>query len=345
MKEVEAIAEKQTKPKAVALPKIGFLGVGWIGRSRMEAVKKAGLASEIVVCDPVAANVEAAVTSGAGKNFDSFEEMLKEVDAVVIATPSALHAKQSMKALAAGKAVFCQKPLGRNNAEVREIITAARKADRLLGVDYSYRYTNGMQHLKKMVAAGELGQIFSIETVFHNAYGPDKAWFYNPELSGGGCLTDLGSHLIDLALWILDFPAAEVCHTEIYAGGRARPDVTEVVEDFATAQLRTYEDVSINLACTWNASLGKDADISFRILGTKGGAAFYNVNGSFYDFESALYRGTSKQVLSVPPEDWGGAAICRWAKQLAQSNRYNKEAEEFIKSSLVLDEIYQYRPQ
>jgi predicted dehydrogenase len=48
--------------------------------------------------------------------------------------------------------------------------------------------------------------VFAVDLVFHNAYGPDKPWFYDPELSGGGCVMDLGVHLVDLALWSLDFP-------------------------------------------------------------------------------------------------------------------------------------------
>jgi predicted dehydrogenase len=54
--------------------------------------------------------------------------------------------------------------------------------------------------------SGELGRVFAVDLVFHNAYGPDKPWFYDPELAGGGCVMDLGVHLVDLALWSLDFP-------------------------------------------------------------------------------------------------------------------------------------------
>ena len=75
----------------------------------------------------------------------SLEDILSTgVDGVVIATPSALHAEQAIQALRQGAAVFCQKPLGRTEAEVRDVVAAARDADRLLGVDLSYRFTQGM---------------------------------------------------------------------------------------------------------------------------------------------------------------------------------------------------------
>ena len=122
-----------------------------------------------------------------------------EVDGVVIATPSAMHAEQSIRALERGAAVFCQKPLGRTAAEVRAVVDAARAADRLLGVDLSYRFTEGMRRVRDLVRSGELGRVYAVDLVFHNAYGPDKPWFYDPALSGGGCVMDLGVHLVDLA--------------------------------------------------------------------------------------------------------------------------------------------------
>ena len=76
------------------------------------------------------------------------------LDGVVIATPSALHAAQSIRALERGAAVFCQKPLGRTAAEARAVVDAARAADRLLGVDLSYRFTEGMRRIREIVRAG-----------------------------------------------------------------------------------------------------------------------------------------------------------------------------------------------
>ena len=84
------------------------------------------------------------------------------------------------------------------------MVDAARRAGRRLGVDYSYRFTDGMRALREMVARGELGRVFAVDAVFHNAYGPDKAWCRDPRLAGGGALMDLGVHLVDLALWVLD---------------------------------------------------------------------------------------------------------------------------------------------
>ena len=100
----------------------------------------------------------------------------------------------------------CQKPLARTAEEAGRVVAAARNADVLLGVDSSYRHTQGMRRIRELVAQGRLGQVYAVDLVFHDAYGPDKPWFHDMAQSGGGCLMDLGIHLIDLALWALDRP-------------------------------------------------------------------------------------------------------------------------------------------
>src|SRR5262249_2128900 len=114
-----------------------------------------------------------------------------------------------------------QKPLGRTAAEVEAVVDAARTADQLLAVDLSYRFTEGMRLIRGLVGSGKLGRIYAADLVFHNAYGPDKGWFYDAALSGGGCVMDLGVHLVDRALWMLDFPAVGEVSARLFCGRRA----------------------------------------------------------------------------------------------------------------------------
>ncbi len=122
--------------------RLGFLGTGWIGRHRMEAVVRSGVAEVAAVADPAPERAEAALALAPGATLArSLEELLAcGVDGVVIATPSALHGAQSRLALERGVAVFCQKPVGRTAAETREVVAAARRADLLLGADFCYRH-------------------------------------------------------------------------------------------------------------------------------------------------------------------------------------------------------------
>lgn len=323
-------------------PKLGFLGVGWIGRHRMQAIAESGHAEIAAIAEPGAEALKAALeVAPNAKPCTTFEGLLAQpLDGVVIATPSALHAAQSIEALEKGLAVFCQKPLGRSGEEVRQVIAAAKKADRLLGVDLSYRFTAGMEKIREIIQRGELGEIFGVNLVFHNAYGPDKAWFYDPVRSGGGCTMDLGIHLVDLALWTLGFPTVERVSSTLLAQGKPLPAGRTAVEDYAVAQLELGNGAVAQLACSWKLPAGCDAVIEASFYGSKGGASFKNVNGSFYDFAAERFWGTKREVLAGPPDAWGGRAAVAWAAQLASSKRFDPAVAHLERTAEALDRIY-----
>ena len=320
--------------------RVGFLGTGWIGRHRMQAMIETGAIEAAAYSDPsdeMAA--EAAKLAPDARRVDSLDGLLAErLDGIVIATPSALHAEQSVRALDAGVAVFCQKPLGRSAAEVRAVVDAARKADRLLGLDLSYRHTDAMRCIRALILAGELGRIGAVDLVFHNAYGPGKSWFFDPAQSGGGCVIDLGVHLVDLALWALDFPQVADVQARLLAKGEALR--AGECEDYAVATLTLADGRVITLACSWNLPAGRDAIIGASFYGDGQGAGFRNENGSFFDFTAERWRGTATETLATPPDEWGGRAAADWARRLAAGERFSAEAERFVDVAEVLDRIY-----
>lgn len=323
-------------PAGAAPLRLGFLGTGWIGRHRMAGLAVQPGTQVVAIADPSPVERAAAAALAPKATLaDDLDALLEqELDGIVIATPSALHAAQSIRALERGVAVFCQKPLGRNAAEVRSVVDAARAADRLLAVDLSYRFTAAMQAIRPLVQRGELGAIRSADLVFHNAYGPDKAWFYDPAQSGGGCVMDLGIHLVDLALWTLDFP--QVAEVTSWLGGSE----TGRCEDHAFAMLRLESGAAVRIACSWRLHAGQDALISASFFGTEGGAAMRNIDGSFYDFTAERYRGTSTETLSRPPDDWGARAALGWARRLSRDRRFDPEVERLVNVARVLDRIY-----
>ena len=325
-----------------AIPRLGFAGVGWIGRHRMSALLEQDLCEAVAIAEPDPRSVEAARQIAPDVAvLGTFEALLDrdDLDGVVIATPSAAHAQQCMAALERGLSVFCQKPLGRNAQEAAAVLAAAQKADRLLGVDLSYRHTAAMTEISKAIRAGAIGDVFAIDLTFHNAYGPDKPWFYDKALSGGGCVIDLGVHLVDLALWVMGFPQAEVIQTNLYSGGRRMTDA-DGVEDYAVATILLGTDTTVRLACSWNLHAGKEAEIAARFYGTAGGMQMRNINGSFYDFTAEALNGTTLQTLTTPPDAWGGGAIRSWARQWRHSPRFDTEALDLVRVSYALDAIY-----
>jgi predicted dehydrogenase len=327
---------------AARLPRLGFIGLGWIGAARMRALADSRAAEIVALMDSVPETARAAATHAPGAAVVPNIESLLDLspDGVVIATPTALHAEQAIPCLDSGAAVFCQKPLGRSAAESAQVIAAARSSDRLLAVDMCYRSVRSLAKIKQLADSGAIGEIYACDLVFHNAYGPDKRWYYDRRLSGGGCAIDLGIHLIDLALWFLRDPPLRAVSSRRFAQGRLLEADDPALEDYAVARLDFAGGATASIACSWNLPAGKDAVIRAAFYGTEGGLAARNVNGSFYDFRAEHYRRTACEILDEAPDAWGGRALVAWAEQLAVTPVYDRVVESAERVAAIIDAIY-----
>jgi predicted dehydrogenase len=306
----------------------------------MKGLAAADLADIIAVAD---LNSDAAVRAASdvpgARACGDLDEMLSlDLDGVVIATPNALHANQAIAALEAGVAVFCQKPLGRSAPEVQMILGTARRANRLLGVDFSYRFTESLQKIAGLVESGALGALYAAELTFHNAYGPDKPWFYDRTQSGGGCVIDLGVHLVDLALWMFGRRVTAVT-SRLFSGGVVLED-TSGVEDFGSVRLDFDGGATAQISCSWRLPAGREAIIEAAFYGTRGAAKWRNLNGSFFDFVSERFDGTSAILLSQPPDEWGPRALINWTERLAAGTRFDPDVERALDVAVIVDRIY-----
>lgn len=325
-----------------AKPRLGFLGLGWIGQHRLQSLVEAGACQVVAVADPSPARQARAreIVPDAAL-VDSLDALLAyALDGIVIATPSALHAAQSLAALERRVAVFCQKPLARTAGEAWQVVDAARQADRLLGCDLSYRHTDAMRRIRNCVVEGEIGDVYAVDLVFHNAYGPDKGWARDMRLAGGGCAIDLGTHLVDLALWTLQFPQVTGVRSRLYAHGKRLAAGSDEVEDHAIAEFDLAGGTVVRLACSWEISAGTDAIIEAHFHGTRGGASLRNRAGSFFDFVAERHEHTRRTVLAEPPDAWGGRAVVEWARRLGAGARYEPGIEQVVQVAAVLDGIY-----
>jgi predicted dehydrogenase len=308
----------------------------------MQAIAQSGVGEVSAICDPSPQCRDEALEDAPGaKIAASLDEMLAlDLDGIVIATPSAMHAAQSIAALDAGMAVFCQKPLGRTAAETSRVVDAARAADRLLGVDFSYRKIRPFETVRRRIAEGAIGEVFAADLVFHNAYGPGKPWFHDLSQSGGGCVIDLGVHLVDMALSALDHPDVTGVTARLMRSGRALG--AGEVEDFALATLDLSSGCVARLACSWNLHAGCEAQIGATFHGTGGSLAFTNVDGSFFDFEARLLTRTRSEVIASDDRNWGGRQAVAWARRLSRGEGFNPvEGERLVAVAQVLDRIYE----
>ncbi|MBZ9936950.1 Gfo/Idh/MocA family oxidoreductase [Mesorhizobium sp. BR1-1-16] len=328
--------------RSAAPVQLGFLGVGRIGRIRMGSLLADGRATAIAVCDasPEMASAARSLAPDAAI-VASLDELIEAApDGIVIATPSALHAAQAIRALDAGIAVFCQKPLARTAEEVAAVMKAAAEADRPLGIDLSYRHTEGMRTIKERIGRGEIGKVYAADLVFHNAYGPDRPWFYDAALSGGGCIMDLGIHLIDLLLWTLEFPPVDAVRADLFARGRRFRAEEGGVEDFAIATIGLADGAAARIACSWDLHAGRDAEIGATFYGESGSLALANVGGSFLDFTAELRRGTKTEIIASPPDSWGGRAGNAWLDALSSGEGFDRAIVRHQLAAEVIDRIY-----
>jgi len=324
-------------------PRVAFLGLGWIGLNRLKALAESDTVDIVALSDQQPSAIEVAAQFAPNAINATFDDLLNDsIEGIVIATPNACHSVQTVAALKRGIAVFCQNPLGRNVPETWQAINAARESDCLLKVDLSYRFIPGMQQIRELAQTGALGKIFAVDLQFHNGYGPDKSWFYDHAISGGGCVLDLGIHLIDLGLWTLDFPRITNVSSALFSKGVAIKKPCAEVEDYAVAQMQTDDGTVLNLACSWNLSIGADAMIKIALFGTKGSAVLRNVQGSFFEFVAEHNCGTQCETIYSSTGDWqwGPLAALEWCQQLAKQNRFQSDTETLVNSAAIIDRIY-----
>ncbi|HEX7088287.1 MAG TPA: Gfo/Idh/MocA family oxidoreductase [Vicinamibacterales bacterium] len=325
-------------------PRLGFLGLGWIGRHRLECVAAARTAeiAALADADRHALSDAQRLVPGAvcARSLEALLGRADQLDGLVIATPSAGHAPETAAALDAGLAVFCQKPLGRTAAEASRVVEIARQRNRLLDVDLGYRHLAATQAVRNSLEAGELGDIVAVDLTFHNAYGPDKPWYYDRTLSGGGCLIDLGVHLIDLLHVLTGRRAWRVTAAALFASGRRWTRDSEAVEDLAIAQLDHASGMAARLACSWRLPAGCDAVIEWTVQGTTSAARVRNVGGSFYDFTAERLDRGRLRTLVQPPDAWGGRALLDWTARLAEGNRFDPRADRLVDLAAAIDAIY-----
>jgi 1,5-anhydro-D-fructose reductase (1,5-anhydro-D-mannitol-forming) len=139
--------------------------------------------------------------------FDSASDLCRspEVDAVLVTTPNACHLQDVLLAIDAGKPVLCEKPMGMNAAECRQMVEAAGKAGVLLGVAQVFRFEDSTARLRARVANGEIGRpIFARSEFSYPGRNHARAWLTSAALSGGGPVADVGVHCIDALKYILD---------------------------------------------------------------------------------------------------------------------------------------------
>jgi len=299
--------DRQPSDEEVAMSRrrlgVAVCGLGWMGQAHSRSYRRLPALfpdrpyePDLVVCaDPVAERRRWA-TSGFGftSATDDWRRAVDDpaVDVVVVTAPNMLHVDIAAAAAAAGKAVFCEKPVGGTPAQARQAHEAVTAAGVVSGVGYNYRWAPLVQHARDLVASGRLGTITNYRGRFLSCYGADPlgslSWRYLVDEGGHGVTSDLLSHTIDLAHFLVGpiaevvglgetfirerpLPAAGGTHYDRgVAGGPAGAVTNEdwfgAIARFAGGAVGTFE--------TSRTMVGPESQNAFEIHGTGGSVAW-----------------------------------------------------------------------
>jgi predicted dehydrogenase len=208
--------------------------------------------------------------------FTDLEELLDsdELDGVVIATPNHLHEPHALSALRAGVDVLCERPLALTARGVERVLAAAQKAGRKVLVGNNHRFRSDVQALGRFLSNGELGEIVGIRTGAY-AQAPPAGWRQRRSESGGGAFFEHGYNLLDLALWLANFPAPVRVSAHAHgasAAPRARGQAPAVpVEDAMLVGIECEGGLSIGLDVSWSY-VGERERQWFEVVLSRGSA-------------------------------------------------------------------------
>ena len=191
-----------------------IVGTGRVHAVMAPAIRAASGAALTAVCGRDAARAAAfAQEHGAARAYDRYDALLAdpEVDVIYIASPNGLHAEQALRAAAAGKHVFCEKPLALTLDDCRRVIEACAVARVKLGLGVMYRQHPAHIQARELVAAGTLGRIELVRAQLELAWRVEQPdWYGHAALAGGGAVYMAGVHRIDLLRFMLGDEVAEV---------------------------------------------------------------------------------------------------------------------------------------
>jgi predicted dehydrogenase len=283
--------------------RIALLGSGWVMPFHARAVREHPAAELVAAASWREASLaKMAAEFGIPRITTRWEDLAEDpgVDAVVIATPNALHAPQAVACLRAGKHVLVEKPMAATLTGAEAMAEAAAQSAAILMVGHCWRFHPDVRRMRDRIAAGEFGEVVKTRGYgVHANWGP-SGWFTDPELAGGGALLDMGVHAIDTARFLLGDPEPLDVHAVVgtrYAQGRY------TVDDDAVLLIRWSNGTnSVVESGWWQPHLsGLEADT--EVYGTRGYARIWD-----FTEEAPGYEHCAQPMFSAQMREFVGAA-------------------------------------
>ncbi len=270
--------------------RIAIVGCGGIANGKhMPSLKRLPGVEMVAFCDIIAERAEKArkdYGTPDARVYTDYKELLAkepEVDAVHVCTPNRSHSFITIDALEAGKNVMCEKPMAKTSAEAVAMCEAAKRTGKKLTIGYQNRFRKETQYLHQLCADGELGEIYFAKAhAVRRRAVPNWGVFLNEEEQGGGPLIDIGTHALDLTLWMMNN------YKPLYVVGNAYHKLADTkdaanafgpwdpekftVEDSAFGFITMENGATISLESSWALNIRDVGEARTTLCGTKAGA-------------------------------------------------------------------------
>ncbi|SHO50811.1 Gfo/Idh/MocA family protein [Anaerocolumna xylanovorans] len=269
--------------------RIGIIGCGGIANGKhLPAIKRNGNFEIVAFCDLIKERAEKAKKeygTESSKVFTDYKELLaeKDITAVYVLTPNKSHASISIDAMEADKHVMCEKPMAKTYTDAKKMVETAKKTGKILTIGYQNRYRADSTYLKRACTNDDLGEIYYARAhAVRRRAVPTWGVFLNEEEQGGGPLIDIGTHALDLTLWMMNNYEVESVTGSVYrkladqkeqgnAFGEWDPSVF-TVEDSAFGFVKMKNGATIHLEASWALNTLDVDEAKVSLCGTKAGA-------------------------------------------------------------------------
>jgi predicted dehydrogenase len=337
--------------------RVGMVGLGFISVVHMDGYKRCPEVELVAFCDIIEERAKAACLKYGtpdAKTYTSYLEMLKteKLDAISVCTENNMHSAIAVAALDAGVHVFCEKPMTISSVEADAMVAAAKRNGKKLSVGYQLRFTENAQMLHDMVVNGDLGKIYYAEAKAMRRRGvPTWGVFLNMGKQGGGPLIDIGTHLVDFTLWLMNDYSPVVS-----AVGNLNSDLIPLggyndggpwdigkfeVEDGAFGMVTLQSGATLLVNATWAVNMKEPGRDGAILYGVKGGAelmqGLLTLNGEHH---GRLWESTPRPVRDSSALSPYDKEIAWWVDCLVHDTEPKVKPEEAAQVVKVLEAIY-----
>ncbi len=344
--------------------KVGIIGCGGIANAKhMPALAKLDTVEMVAFCDVVESRAKEAAQKyriAGAKVYTDYKLLLadKSIDVVHVCTPNKSHADISVDALEAGKHVMCEKPMAKTAADARRMVEAAKRTGNKLTIGYQNRFRTDSTYLHAACENDELGDIYFAKAhAIRRRAVPTWGVFLNEEEQGGGPLIDIGTHALDLTLWMMNNYKPKAVMGSVFHKLGDQKDTGNTwgdwdpekytVEDSAFGFITMENGATIVLESSWALNTLQTGEAKTTLCGTKGGADMQEglrLNGVKYGKQYTTMPSLNAAGVDFYDGSTEGADVKEarlWIESILNDTEPIVKPEEALVVTEILEAIYE----